>query len=127
MKIRISEEMMMLRTAFLLIAAGWLSACGSGTHAPAGATPTGAAPIAGKPDVIISFDGANHTCIVALYSEPQGSTIPCTDLIPFLKDELRLPSGSIYDTRTIAKVDDAEMARTTRTLDDAGYRFIGGH
>ena len=112
----------MWRAAFLFIAAGWLSACGSGTHAPAAA-----APIAGKPDVIISFDGANHACIVALYTEPQGSTIPCADLIPFLKDELRLPSGAVYDTRTIANADESEVAKTIRTLDAAGYRFIGGH
>jgi hypothetical protein len=112
---------MMLRAALLFIAACWLTACGSGTHAPAPA-----APLAGKPDVIITYDGANHDCIVALYTEPQGSTIPCADLIPFLKDELRVPSGSIYDMRKIAKVDEAEVAKITRTLNDAGYRFIGG-
>jgi hypothetical protein len=99
-----------------------LSGCGSSSNAPA-ISPA----IAAKPDVNITFDGANHVCIVALNSEPQGSTIPCTDLIPFLRDELRLPSGSIYDTHMAAKVDSAEVAKTTQSLKDAGYRFIGGH
>jgi hypothetical protein len=99
-----------------------LPACGSSSNAPA-VSPA----IAAKPDVNITFDGANHVCIVALISEPQGSTIPCTELIPFLRDELRLPSGSIYDTHMAAKVDAAEVAKTTQNLNDAGYRFIGGH
>ena len=99
-----------------------LPGCGSSSNAPA-VSPA----IAAKPDVNITFDGANHVCIVALNSEPQGSTIPCADLIPFLRDELRLASGSIYDTHMAAKVDAAEVAKTTQSLKDAGYRFIGGH
>lgn len=110
----------MLRAALLLFAASCLFGCGSGGNAP-----TSAAPIAAKPDVFITFDGANQACLVALYSEPQGSTIPCAEVVPFLKDELRLPSGSIYDTRATGKADEAEMAKTTRTLNEAGYRFIG--
>lgn len=104
------------------IAAFCLSGCGSSNEAAA-VSPA----IAAKPDVNISFDGASHQCIVALYTEPQGSTIACADLIPFLRDELRLPSGSIYDTHLTAKVDAAEVAKTTQSLKDAGYRFIGGH
>jgi hypothetical protein len=112
-----------LRAAGLAsIAIFCLSGCGSSSNAPA-VSPA----IAAKPDVNITFDGANHVCIVALNSEPQGSTIPCADLIPFLRDELRLPSGSIYDTQMAAKVDPAEVAKTTQSLKDAGYRFIGGH
>lgn len=99
-----------------------LPGCGSSSNAPA-VSPA----IAAKPDVNITFDGANHVCIVALNSEPQGSTIPCADLIPFLRDELRLASGSIYDTHMAAKVDAAEVAKTTQSLKDAGYRFIGGN
>lgn len=109
-------------TGLACIAILCLPGCGSSSNAPA-VSPA----IAAKPDVNITFDGANHACIVALNSEPQGSTIPCADLIPFLKDELRLPSGSIYDTHMAAKVDAAEVAKTTQSLKDAGYRFIGGH
>jgi hypothetical protein len=100
-----------------------LIGCGSSNNA---AAPVSAA-IAAKPDVIITFDGERHTCVVALLSEAQGSIVPCTDVIPFMRDELRLASGSIYDTRTIAKADAAEVAKTTQNLKDAGYRFIGGH
>jgi hypothetical protein len=114
---------MMFRAALSFVIVCCLSACGSGTTS----VPAAAAPIAGKPDVIITFDRANHACVVALYTEPQGSTIPCADLVPFLKDELRLPSGSIYDTRTSGTGDDADAAKITRSLNEAGYRFIGGH
>jgi hypothetical protein len=100
-----------------------LIGCGSSNNAPA---PVSAA-IAAKPDVIITFDGERHTCLVALADEALGSIVPCADIIPFMRDELRVKSGSIYDTRTIAKVDAAEVAKTTQNLKDAGYRFIGGH
>lgn len=113
----------MLRVALLCLTALWLFGCGSANN---GQAPV-AAPIASKPDVIITFDGANHACVAALFAEPQGSTLPCAELVPFLKDELRLASGSIYDTRMAANPDAAEVAKTTRTLNDAGYRFIGGH
>ncbi len=104
-------------TALLLVG------CGSSNNAPAPVAPA----IAEQPDVLITFDGERHTCVVALYNEPQGSLIPCADIIPFMRDELRLASGSIYDTRTIAKVDVAEVGKTIQNLKEAGYRFIGGH
>jgi hypothetical protein len=100
-----------------------LLGCGSSHNSPA---PVSAA-IAAKPDVIITFDGERHSCVVALSSETQGSIVPCADIIPFMRDELRVANGSIYDTRTIATFDPTEVAKTTQTLKDAGYRFIGGH
>jgi hypothetical protein len=100
-----------------------LFGCGSSNNSP---TPVSAA-IAAKPDVTITFDGERHSCVVALSSEAQGSLVPCVDVVPFMRDELRLASGSIYDTLTVGKVDETEVAKTTQTLKDAGYRFIGGH
>jgi hypothetical protein len=112
-----------MKRAAIIYAPLLLMGCGSSNHAPA---PVSAA-IAAKPDVIITFDGERHTCVVALPSEAQGSIVPCADVIPFMRDELRLASGSIYDTRTIAKADQEEVAKTTQNLKDAGFRFIGGH
>ena len=110
--------------AFMIISAPLLLiGCGSSSNAPAPSPPA----MAAKADVIITFDGERHTCVVALSSEAQGSIIPCADVIPFMRDELRLASGSIYDTRVIGKADEAEVAKTTQNLKDAGYRFIGGH
>src|ERR1700723_3119490 len=100
-----------------------LIGCGSSNNAPA---PVPAA-IAAAPGAVITFDGERHICVVALSSEAQGSIVPCADLVPFMRDELRLASGSIYDTRTIGKFDAAEMAQTSQRLNDAGYRFNGGH
>ena len=100
-----------------------LIGCGSSNNAPA---PQPAAMTA-TPAAIITFDGEHHTCVVALFSEPQGSIVPCADAAAFLRDELRVASGSIYDTRTKGTVDAAEMAKTNQSLKDAGYRFNGGH
>jgi hypothetical protein len=82
--------------------------------------------IAERPDVIITLDGKRHACVVALDKEPQGSSVPCTEAVSFAKDELRVPRGSIYDIRTVANVDDAEVASVRAALNEAGYRFIGG-
>jgi hypothetical protein len=100
-----------------------LVGCGSNSNAPAPVP----APMTAHPAAIITFDGERRMCVVALSSEAQGSIIPCTDVVPFLRDELRLAGGSIYDTRTIGKFDAAEMAKTTQSLNAAGYRFNGGH
>jgi hypothetical protein len=100
-----------------------LAGCGSSTNTPVPAPP----PIAAKPDVTITFDGERHTCLVALASETQGSAVSCSEVVPFVRDELRLPSGAVYDIRTISGVNEAEMAGVGTNLKAAGYRFIGGH
>src|SRR5271169_2413853 len=71
---------------------------------------TSAAKIAEKADVTITVDGKRHTCVVALLKEAQGSAVPCDDVAPFLRDELRLQSGSVYDIRTIPPIDEKELA-----------------
>jgi hypothetical protein len=97
-----------------------LSGCGPSANTPV------PVPIAARPDVIVTIDGKHHACVVALYSEAQGSTIPCGDVIPFVRDELRLASGSIYDIRADSDADEAVMAGVGASLTGAGYRFIGG-
>jgi hypothetical protein len=118
----INNEDSMKRLA-IICAPLLLIGCGSSSNAP----PPVSAPMTAKPAVIITFDGERRMCVVALSSEAQGNIIPCADVVPFLRDELRLASGSIYDTRTIANFDAAEMAKTTQSLNAAGYRFNGGH
>jgi hypothetical protein len=99
-----------------------LAGCGPSANAPAPAS----APIAARPDVVIKFDAEHHTCVVALYSEPQGSAIPCSDVVPFLRDELRLPSGAIYDIPNAPDSGKSAMNQVGDSLNAAGYRFIGG-
>ena len=82
--------------------------------------------IAERPNVIVTLDGNRHTCVVALDKEPQGSTVPCKDAVSFVKDELRVQPGSVYDIHTVATVGDTEIASVRAALDEAGYRFIGG-
>jgi hypothetical protein len=109
---------MLVSTMMFILIAG----CGPSANTPAPVPP----PIAARPDVIVTVDGKRHACIVALYSEAHGSTISCDDVIPFVREELRVPSGSIYDIRAVADVDQAELARVGARLNGAGYRFIGG-
>jgi hypothetical protein len=97
-----------------------LAGCGQSANTPE------SPPTAAKPDVIITVDGERHACVVALSSEPQGSAIPCADVVPFLRDELRLASGSSYDIRTIPKVDEGQVTIVEASLKGAGYRFIVG-
>jgi hypothetical protein len=98
-----------------------LTGCGSSTNAPASASPL----IAAKADVVVTVDGAHHACVVALRSEAQGSNISCDDLVPFVRDELRLASGSICEIRTTPGVDAAQVAKVEASLKGAGYRVSG--
>jgi hypothetical protein len=98
-----------------------LTGCGSSTNVPTAASP----PTGAKPDVIVTVDGARHACVVALHSEAQGSIISCDDIVPFVRDELRLASGSIYDIRTTPDVPAAQMAKVEASLNGAGYRHSG--
>jgi hypothetical protein len=99
---------------------GLLAGCGQSTG-------TSDSPrIASRPDVIVTFDGKRRKCLVALSSESQGSAIACDEVVPFVKDELRLPSGSIYDIGPASGSGEAELAKVRASLTGAGYRFIGG-
>lgn len=98
-----------------------LAACGSSSNNPA-AIPS---PSAAKPDVIVTFDGKRHACLVALPSEPQGSEVACKEIVPFVRDELRVPSGASYEVRIVADFDPSERASAESALKDAGYRYLG--
>jgi hypothetical protein len=102
-----------------------LAGCGQPANTPA-AAPAAPPPIAAKPDVIVTLDGARHDCMVALYSEPQGNIIPCEDVAAFVRDELRVPSGAIYDIRTAPNIDEAQRTKVEASLKGAGYRYIKG-
>ncbi len=108
-----SLRVVLLSGSILILLVG----CGSSSAPPK---------IAERPDVIITLDGKRHACVVALDKEPQGSTVACKEAVSFVKDELRVQRGSIYDIRTVANVDDTEIASVRAALNDAGYRFIGG-
>ena len=78
-----------------------------------------------RPDATVTIDGVRHACVVALHDEAHGSTVPCGDVAAFLRDELRLASGSSCDVRTVSDVDAAEVTRVDASLKAAGYRSIG--
>jgi hypothetical protein len=99
-----------------------LTGCGPAANTAATASP----PLAAKPDVIVTIDGQHHACVVALSSEAQGSSVACDEVVPFVRDELRVPSGGIYDIRVTPGIDKAEMAKVEAGLQGGGYRFIGG-
>jgi hypothetical protein len=111
------RDLKVLCTLFLTA----IAMAGCGPSASPSAPPRNAA----RADVIVTIDGGRHTCVVALYNEPQGSIVPCSDVVPFIKDELRVAGGSVYDIRAIPDVDKDEMARVAASLNGAGYRLIG--
>lgn len=100
----------------------WMVLAGCGRSANT-STPV---PPAAKPDVIITVHDARHQCVVALASEAQGSTIPCGDVTAFVKDELRVPSGSTYAMHAVDQGKESEMSRVDDSLKAAGYRSVGG-
>jgi hypothetical protein len=98
-----------------------LQGCGPASNTPVASAP----PTTAKADVIVTIDGPHRTCIVALHSEAQGSTIPCDEVMPFIRDELRVPRGGSYDVLTIAEVGKADLAKVEVALNGAGYRPTG--
>jgi hypothetical protein len=98
-----------------------LGGCGQSAKPPSSAP----AAVASRPDVTITVDATRRKCVVRLSSEAQGSFVACDDVVAFVKDELRLRSGSIYDVRATPDVDAREIARVRANLNGAGYRFIG--
>jgi hypothetical protein len=97
-----------------------LSGCG---RANSPASPPSAA---AKPDIVVTVDGEHHTCVVAKYAEPTGSTIGCADVVSFVKDELRVRAGSSYELHGPAATDRVEADKTKAALDAAGFKFVGG-
>jgi hypothetical protein len=104
-------------TAVLIL----LTGCGQSSKSQAPA----AAPSASRTDVSVTFDGKRRKCVVALSSEAQGNSISCSDVVSFVREELRVPSGATYDIRRIPEVDEAEVAKVTGDMNRAGYRFVG--
>jgi hypothetical protein len=110
----------MIRTASVFSTASiMLVACGPRSGAPV--SDAASPPIAEKADVIITVDGAQHGCMVSLASEAQGSSIPCKDVVAFVRDELRVARGSSYDLR-LRGADEAQAAGVRANLQDAGYK-----
>jgi hypothetical protein len=106
------------RTATLFLLVGTLlAACGASNDASAPAPPS-----KGRADVKVTLDGAHHLCNIALATETQASSIACSEVVSFFRDELRLPSGAVYELRADGKFDPAELATLSANLQNAGYR-----
>jgi hypothetical protein len=113
----IDTRAILASTAVLIL----LSSCGQSARSPVPA----AAPAASRPEVTVTFDGKRRKCVVALSSEAQGNSISCGDVVSFIREELRVPGGAIYDIRKIPDVDETEVAKVSADLNSAGYRFVG--
>jgi hypothetical protein len=111
----IDARAILVSAAALILVTG----CGQSSKGPA------PAPAASRADVTVTFDGKRHKCVVALSSEAQGNSIPCGDVVSFVREELRVPSGAVYDIRKIPDVDETQVAKVSADLNSAGYRFVG--
>ena len=115
---------MQVRAAFVFAAASILvAACGSRSAEPA--TDASSPSSSEKADVTIVVEGASHACVVSLASEAQGSSIPCKEVIAFIKEQLRVASGSSYDLR-LRGAEEADAVALRLSLRDAGYRPWSG-
>ena len=113
---------MQARAAFIFASSSILvAACGSQSAGPA--TNVASSPTAEKADVTIVVDGARHACVVSLLREAQGSSIPCNEVIAFIKEELRVASGSSYDLRLHGAAE-SEAASLRNSLRGAGFRPV---
>jgi hypothetical protein len=111
----IDARAILVSAAALILVTG----CGQSSKGPA------PAPAVSRADVTVTFDGKRHKCVVALSSEAQGNSIPCGDVVSFVREELRVPSGAVYDIRKIPDVDETQVAKVSADLNSAGYRFVG--
>jgi hypothetical protein len=109
-----------VRTA-AFAAASVVAACGASNNAPTSVLPQSA----NKADVLVTLDSVHHECMVTLSKEEHGNSIACGDIIPFLKDELRLPTGATFDVRTTQEVSKADSGNLRKSLSAAGYRSVG--
>jgi hypothetical protein len=112
---------MTARTAFPCAVVFLLLGCGQSTNMPVSAS----VPTSSKSDVIVTIDGRRHSCVVALPTEETGSIVACDEVVAFVRDELKVPNGSVYEIRTIPNVDKDESARVETNLNGAGYRLGG--
>jgi hypothetical protein len=96
-----------------------------GCGAPGNAPTSALSQVGNKADVLLTLDGVHHLCVVALSQEEQGSSIGCSDIVSFLKDELRVPIGATIALRTTPETGKADSASVRETLENAGYRFVG--
>jgi hypothetical protein len=103
-----------------------LCAAVTGCARPAGAPNAVAPAVATRPDVVVTFDGERHACVVALFNESEGRTMSCDGVLPFVRDGLKLQTGALYDIRTIPDVDEAQIHSVAASLNGAGYRFVEG-
>jgi ABC-type Fe3+-hydroxamate transport system substrate-binding protein len=100
-----------------------LSGCGRAED-PATRVAAATPAVAPTPDVIVTLDGKTRDCLVALSREAQGSAVACDDVAPFLRDELRVPSGAVYALHASADIDSAQVAKVNAALQGAGYRSL---
>ncbi len=96
-----------------------LGGCGQSAHPP-----TVSSEPATRAGVIVTFDEKSHGCLVALSSEAQGSAVGCNEVVPFIRDELRVPVGAAYDIRATSTTDAALVAKVEADLKGAGYRSL---
>jgi hypothetical protein len=74
-----------------------------------------------KAAFILIFDGPVHACQVTSSGTSVTKAMPCSQVLPYLINELRLPKGSYFDWWTITDVDEHEYTQTLKALAEGGY------
>jgi hypothetical protein len=94
-----------------------LTACGASNDAGSPGSPS-----KGHADVTVTMGDGPHVCNVALAQEAQASSVACGEVVAFIRDELRLPSGAVVELRADRTTDAGALAAVSASLNSAGYR-----
>ena len=78
-----------------------------------------------KADVLITFNGPKNICEVALVGATP-KPLPCTQVVSYLVNDLKLPKGALFDVKTIPDVNVSEYESVMAALKTAGYNLTPG-
>lgn len=81
--------------------------------------------LAMKADVLVIFNGPENTCEVVLGGGAPTSLL-FTDVVGYLVNDLKLPTGTLFDITTVPDVKIREYEYVLAALKAAGYRLTPG-
>ncbi len=79
-----------------------------------------------KPDFVLTFDGPNGNCRVALGANERVETLPYSKVLSFLGDAPGITRASRFEVITIPDVNEADYDAVMAALKASGYRLTPG-
>ncbi len=79
-----------------------------------------------KPDFVLTFDGPNGNCRVALAAQGTAETLPCSQVLNFLSAAPGITNASHFEVITIPDVNVSEYDAVMTALKASGYCLTPG-